>query len=203
MPLEFNEQLSRLQKPNRAEMTDEEYAVFSQHVETMEENWGFINHLFKVLPLNAKEYIGFLNFKKSLFNDTCYLTDAQKEMIGVVVSACNSCAFCLTTHTDNLRGLWQDAAKVDKLSYNYRSLKGVLSEKDYALCEYAWYVTVNPREIDEDQVEKLRAVGLDDHQFLEAAYVAGFFNYTNRWVSTLGVVANNGHYCHNRDFEQK
>lgn len=29
MALEFNEQLSRLQKPDRAEMTDEEYAVFA------------------------------------------------------------------------------------------------------------------------------------------------------------------------------
>ena len=62
MALEFNEQLSRLQKPDRAEMTDEEYAVFAKNVEVMEKNWGFINNLFKVLPLNAKQYIGFLNF---------------------------------------------------------------------------------------------------------------------------------------------
>ena len=87
MALEFDEQLSRLQKPDRSEMTDEEYAIFDKNVETMMNNWGFINNLFKILPLNAKEYIGFLNFKASLFNDTCYLTDAQKEMIGVVVSA--------------------------------------------------------------------------------------------------------------------
>lgn len=36
MALEFNEQLSRLQKPDRAEMTDEEYAVFAKNVEVME-----------------------------------------------------------------------------------------------------------------------------------------------------------------------
>ena len=30
MALEFNEQLSRLQKPDRDEMTDEEYAVFNK-----------------------------------------------------------------------------------------------------------------------------------------------------------------------------
>ena len=79
--LEFDEQLSRLQKPDREEMTDEEYAVFNKNVEVMEKNWGFINNLFKILPLNAKEYIGFLNFKNSLYNDTCYLTDAQKEYV--------------------------------------------------------------------------------------------------------------------------
>ena len=105
MALEFDEQLSRLEKPNRNEMTNKEYAVFNENVETMEKNWGFINNLFKVLPLNASQYIGFLDFKGSLFNpDTCYLTNADKEMIGVVVSSINCCSYCLTTHGDALRG---------------------------------------------------------------------------------------------------
>ena len=202
MALEFDEQLSRLQKPDRAEMTDEEYAVFDKNVEVMMKNWGFINNLFKILPLNAKEYIGFLDFKGSLYNDECYLTDAQKEMIGVVVSSYNCCCYCLTTHGDNLRGYWKNASLVDKLSYNYRSCKNDLSEIDYALCEYAWFVTAHPRDIDAEQVAKLREVGLDDHQILEAAFVAGFFNYTNRWVSTIAPVPNQGHFKHNRNFEK-
>ena len=202
MALEFDEQLSRLQKPDRSEMTDEEYAVFDHNVEVMMKNWGFINNLFKILPLNAKEYIGFLNFKGSLYNDSCYLTDAQKEMIGVVVSSYNCCTYGLQTHGDNLRGMWQNASLVDKLSGNYRSCKGDLSKVDYALCEYAWFVTAHPRDIDQTQIDKLRAVGLDDHQILEAAYVAGFFNYTNRWVSTIAPTVNPGHFKHNRDFEK-
>ena len=36
---------------------------------------------------------------------------------------------------------------------------------------------------------------------MEAAFVAGFFNYTNRWVSTIAPVANPGHFSHNRNFE--
>ena len=40
MALEFNEQLSRLQKPDRAEMTDEEYAVFAKNVEVMGKTGG-------------------------------------------------------------------------------------------------------------------------------------------------------------------
>ncbi|MPM14130.1 hypothetical protein SDC9_60490 [bioreactor metagenome] len=202
MALEFDEQLSRLQKPVRGDMTEEEYQIFNKNVEMMMKNWGFINNLFKVLPLNAKEYIGFLGFKASLFNDTCYLTDAQKEMIGMVVSSYNCCSYCLTTHGDNLRGMWKNAALVDKICYNFRSAKDELSAVDYALCEYAWFVTVNPQEIGQEQVDRLREVGLDDHQILEAAFVAGFFNYTNRWVSTLSPVANPGHFSHNRNFDK-
>ena len=62
MSLEFDEQLSLLQKPERSEMTDEQYEVFNKNVEMMEKNWGFINNLFKVLPLNAAEYMGFFSF---------------------------------------------------------------------------------------------------------------------------------------------
>ena len=198
----FDEQLSRLQKPVREDMTDEEYAVFDKNVEFMMENWGFINNLFKVLPLNAKQYIGFLNFKGSLYNDNCFLTDAQKEMIGIVVSSYNCCTYCLQTHGDNLRGMWKNAALVDKLSGNYRACKDELSREDYALCEYAWFVTAHPRDIEQEQIDKLRDVGLDDHQILEAAFVAGFFNYTNRWVSTIGPVVNPGHFKHNRNYDE-
>ncbi|MFR3921360.1 MAG: hypothetical protein ACLTYN_04625 [Dysosmobacter welbionis] len=45
---------------------------------------------------------------------------------------------------------------VDKLCYNFRSAKDLLTEKQYALCEYAWYVTKHADEIDETQIENLR-----------------------------------------------
>jgi uncharacterized peroxidase-related enzyme len=196
--LQFDEQLSYLQKPDRGEMTDEQYAEFSKNVEAMEKNWGFINNLFKVLPLNASQYIGFLNFKASLFTpETCYLSNAEKEMIGLVVSSTNGCTYCLATHGDILRGLSGDPEWVDHLTYNYRTAK--LTKRQRALCDYAYFVTSRPREIDTDQVDKLRKAGLDDHEILEAAFVAGFFNYTNRWVSTIAPKPNSGHFKHNRD----
>ena len=48
MALEFDEQLSRLQKPDRSDMTDKEYALFDKNVKAMLKNWGFINNLFKI-----------------------------------------------------------------------------------------------------------------------------------------------------------
>lgn len=198
MALEFDKQLSLLQKPDKSEMTQEEFDLFEKNVDTMMENWGFINNLFKILPLNAKQYVGFLNFKASLFTpETCYLSNADKEMIGVVVSSVNCCSYCLTTHGDALRGYTGDPEWCDKVSYNYRSAE--MTPKQRALCDYAWFVTAHPQEIDKDQIEKLRAVGFNDHEILEAAYVAGFFNYTNRWVATIEPLANEGHFFHNRE----
>lgn len=197
MTVRYDEQLSYLQKPDAAAIPPEVQAVFDQNTAFQQQNWGFINNLFKVLPLNALQYKGFLDFKASLFTpETCYLSTADKEMMGLVVSATNNCAYCLTTHSDVLRGLTGDPAWVDTLAYNYRSAK--LTPKQRALCDYAFFVTAYPREVDTDQVDKLRAAGFNDHEVLEAAFVAGFFNYTNRWVSTIKPVANPGHFGHNR-----
>jgi len=195
--LKYDEQLSYLQKPNENEVPPELQKFFEEQVEKMMKNWGFINNLFKVLPLNPLQYKGFLDFKASLFNpETCYLSDIDKEMIGLVVSSANSCSYCLTTHSDYLRGLTKDPVWVDKLTYNYRSAN--LTPKQRALCDYAYFATVYPREITTAEVDKLRAVGFNDHEILEAAFVVGFFNYTNRWVSTIAPIANEGHFSHNR-----
>ncbi|MEW9123945.1 MAG: peroxidase-related enzyme [Thermotaleaceae bacterium] len=197
MSEKYDEQLSYLQKPDEKEVPVELQELFDKQMEWMKANWGFINNLFKVLPLNPLQYKGFLDFKASLFTpETCYLSTADKEMMGLVVSSTNGCSYCLTTHSDYLRGLTGDPVWVDKLTYNYRSAE--LTAKQRALCDYAYFVTAYPREITTDQVDKLREVGFNDHEILEAAYVAGFFNYTNRWVSTIAPNPNDGHYSHNR-----
>jgi alkylhydroperoxidase family enzyme len=56
------------------------------------------------------------------------------------------------------------------LTYNYHTAK--LTEKQRALCDYAYFVTARPREIETDQAEKLRETGFNDHEILEAAFVA-------------------------------
>ncbi len=197
MSVKYDEQLSYLEKPDAAAISPEVQAIFDQNTDSQRKNWGFINNLFKVLPLNPLQYKGFLDFKASLFNpDTCYLSNADKEMIGLVVSSTNGCSYCLTTHSDALRGLVDDPNWVDTLTYNYRTAR--LTPKQRALCDYAYFVTAYPREISTEQVDKLRAAGFNDHEILEAAFVAGFFNYTNRWVSTIEPVPNPGHFSHNR-----
>ncbi|MDY4575473.1 MAG: peroxidase-related enzyme [Intestinibacter sp.] len=201
MSYEYDEQLSFLQKPNKDEIDPENQKIFDANVEKMEKNWGFINNLFKILPLNDKQYIAFLNFKNSLFDEeTTYLSRIDKEMIGLVVSSTNGCAYCLSTHGYILRGLTKDPEWVDELTYNYRIAK--LTDKQRALCDFAYFLTTKPREIDKTQIEKLRAVGFNDHEILEASYVVGFFNYTNRWTAAIGAKPNAGHFDHNRSFNK-
>lgn len=193
----YEEQLSYLQRPNVEEIPPEFQATLEENMIKQEEKLGAVNNLYKILPLNPHQFKGFIDFNFSLFNTkNTYLNLADKEMIGLVVSSTNCCNYCLTTHSDALRALTKDPVWVDTLTYNYRSAK--LTEKQRALCDYAFRATKYPDEITTKEVDLLREAGFNDHEILEAAFVVGFFNYTNRWVSTIGAIPNPKHNQNNR-----
>jgi uncharacterized peroxidase-related enzyme len=56
-----------------------------------------------------------------------------------------------------------------------------------ALCEYALKLTLAPNEMSRDDVERLRAVGLDDRGVVDANQVVSYFNYVNRVADGLGI----------------
>lgn len=193
----YDEQWSYLEKPKIEEIPPDLQAYFEENIRKQEEKLGAVNTLFHILPLNPIQFKAFLDFMYSLFNTkNTYLDLVDKEMIGLVVSSVNCCNYCLTTHSDTLRRLTKDPVWVDTLTYNYRSAK--LTKKQRALCDYAFRATKYPDEITTKEVDLLREAGFNDHEILEAAFVVGFFNYTNRWVSTIGAIPNPKHNQNHR-----
>jgi len=62
-----------------------------------------------------------------------------------------------------------------------------LSDVDRALCDLAERMTRAPASLREDDVNALRAVGLDDLAIHHAVQVIAYFNYINRVADALGV----------------
>ncbi len=62
-----------------------------------------------------------------------------------------------------------------------------LNQVDRALCAYAEKLTRQPSDMDEADVQRLRAAGLGDVAIHDATQVIGFFNYINRVADALGV----------------
>ena len=68
----YDQKYSYLETPNEAEIPEELQQEFDTALDGQMEQQGFINHLFKILPLNAQQFKGYLDFKQSLFNpETC------------------------------------------------------------------------------------------------------------------------------------
>lgn len=200
MPAKYPEGLSHLKKaPVEAEIPADLQAQFDALFEEQQSVFGFVPNMFKVLPLNPHMFQGWLSFIKPLLFDpnVGYLDFVEKEMMGLVVSAVNKCHLCLTVHSDTLRGLTRDQAWVEQLGYNYRSVK--LTARQRALADYAYLITTRPEEVEGKHLDSLRAVGLNEHEVLEAVFVAAYFNFSNRFATALGIKANAEHFASNRN----
>ncbi len=116
------------------------------------------------------------------------LTAREREMIALVVSAENRCEACIFGHAAALRGITGDAMFVDLLAANWRHAG--LSPREHALADYAIRITRAPGEIGPEVLDGLRAAGISEPEILDAAFIAAYFNFSNRVNSSLGVAVN-------------
>ncbi|MBI4481681.1 MAG: peroxidase-related enzyme [Acidobacteria bacterium] len=62
-----------------------------------------------------------------------------------------------------------------------------LTPRQRALCEFAEKLTRNPARMSADEVNRLRATGLEDREILDAVQIISYFNYINRVAGALGI----------------
>jgi len=89
------------------------------------------------------------------------------------------------SHAEFLRLVTLDEAFAQALRRDWRSLE--LSPADRAMLEYTEMVTKDPREVQPETLDGLRAAGFDDTAILQITMIASFFNYINRMADALGV----------------
>ncbi len=62
-----------------------------------------------------------------------------------------------------------------------------LSARERAIADYAHKLTKTPAAMTREDVDRLRAVGLDDLGVLHVCLLASWFNYINRVADGLGI----------------
>lgn len=151
-------------------------------------NMGFVPNVFRAQALNGDQFLAWWNYFNLLVNKEGFLSNAEREMLAVVVSGVNRCNYCAISHGAALREYLQDEVKGDSIGVNWRHAG--LTPREEALCTYAEKLTLHPADMTETDLHPLRAAGLTDEQILEAVQVIGMFNMTNRVSSALGFVPN-------------
>ena len=120
------------------------------------------------------------------------LSEAEREMICLVVSAENKCLYCLASHGAELRLKSGDPTLADRIIFDYR--RSGLDHKTMAMLDYAVKITNNPVECTEDDINHLRNLGFSDEGIFDIAEVAAMFNFTNRLASATGMRPNEEYY---------
>ena len=123
-------------------------------------------------------------YQAVLYADT-ELSMTEKELVAVVVSVLNGCVYCYTHHSAALAELTGDPQAAEAIVKDHH--QAGLGARHAALVTFAEKLTVSPARMTSDDVETLRANGLSDTAVSELVQLVGYFNYTSRLATGLGV----------------
>lgn len=147
---------------------------------------GKLAEVHKIQSLNPETIVAHMELYLKIMFSRSPLKRYQREMIAVVVSVTNNCAYCTKHHAEAVQHFWKSEEKVEALIKDFRTAE--LKEVDKVLCDLAKSLTKTPAsEQKEALIKQLTALGLNDRAILDATLVIAYFNFVNRMVLGLGV----------------
>jgi uncharacterized peroxidase-related enzyme len=152
------------------------------------ERLGFVPNVFRAYAWRPDRLRAWFSHFRQLHEETEGLTAAEREMIAVVVSMANGCLYCLVAHGAALREALGDPVLADRIVFDYR--RAGLDDRRRAILDYAVKVTVRPLDCGEDDIARLRALGLTAEEVWDVAELSAMYNFTNRLAMATGQLPN-------------
>lgn len=159
-------------------------------------NVGFLPNVFVAYTLRPDHMMRWIKLFNAILRGESGLTPAEREMIGVAVSAENRCLYCLVSHGAELRQLTGDPVLADQIGLDYRRAR--LEDRTRAMLDYAVKLTRSPVECNAADIKALRSVGFSDRDIFDIAETTAMFNFTNRLASATGMQPNLEYYSQAR-----
>lgn len=149
-------------------------------------NRGKLADIHKIQSLNPKSIVNHMELYMTIMFGKSPLRRYQREMIAVVVSVANKCAYCMEHHGAALQHYWKDEEKLARFKESF--VQNDISPEDKLLCQYAQTLTLTPNKINEEiHISALKEAGFSHRAILDTALVTAYFNFVNRLVLGLGV----------------
>jgi uncharacterized peroxidase-related enzyme len=166
--------------PEESALPDRLQVLFAK----VRESVGFVPNVFRAYSYRPDRFSAWFDHIRQLRVPTEHLDEADREMISVVVSAWNRCAYCIIAHGHALRVALGDEAQADIISVNWR--QAGLEPRRAAICAFAEKLTATPHDMTESDLLALRDVGLSDDEVWDVAEIAAMYNFTNRLALAFG-----------------
>jgi uncharacterized peroxidase-related enzyme len=146
---------------------------------------GQVSNLWQSCALDPAGLGALFALYEALMDEPAPLTATQAELIALVVSATNGCAYCVAHHGPRLARVLGDEALAHAVALDYREAN--LAARDRVLLDAAVALSCEPAERKLEDVERVREYGFDDAAILKATEIAALYNLINRIVCALGV----------------
>jgi uncharacterized peroxidase-related enzyme len=113
------------------------------------------------------------------------LSEAERELIAIVVSHGNECTFCTTAHTAAADLLLGESNTTESVKLNIDTAP--VSEKMKALLKLALKVTEHGKSVNKEAIEEARKKGASDIEIHDTVLIACLFCFYNRYVDGLAT----------------
>ena len=176
--------MSRLYVPDEGEVD----ASVRPILEENKRQHGYLQNWIISLALNPGTLKRALAYFESLFNpNENQLTAVDREIIALVVSTENGCAYCATHHTKGLAQALKNPVRARRFAAGYDHVPDI-TPREHALAALAVKITRDPSTVTEADLDGLRKLGFEDRAILEVIETAAFFNYTNRVAISINNI---------------
>lgn len=149
---------------------------------------GKLSNIMKIHSLLPEAMLSHIELYKTIMFSNSNLSREMNELIAVVVSTANKCAYCINHHSEALNYYWKDADKIKRLVRDYNSID--FDQNIKVLLDYANQLTLNPNEITQSVIDNLKSFGWCDEDILSTNLIISYFNFVNRIALGLGVEFN-------------
>lgn len=146
---------------------------------------GAIGDLFQATSLHPGVVDKHLSLYKEIQFGEGPLSRRERELVATMVSRENGCVYCLAHHADAFGRHAKEPGLQALVSTDYTKAK--LPPRERAIADHAILLTRTPGKVTKADLEKLRAVGLDDRAIVDVTLVAAYFNLANRLATGLGL----------------
>lgn len=164
-----------------------------ERILAVQDKAGFIPNVFLMLAHRPEEFRAFFAYHDALMDrvsDT--LTQAEKEMIVVAVSADHGCLYCVVAHGAILRILAKDAQLADQLAVNYQTASITLRQR--TMLDFALHIAARRGVLDDVWQARLEEQGFSLDDIWDIGAIAGIFGLSNRLVSMARTPPNDEFY---------
>jgi uncharacterized peroxidase-related enzyme len=114
------------------------------------------------------------------------LDQRERQLAAFVTSLLNGTTHCASGLRVKLRTLAVDADVIAAVEAE-PSAPATGDDRLDAVLAYAAHLTGEPRSVDGDHVDALRAVGLSDLDIVDLNNIVAYYNYINRVANGLGL----------------
>jgi uncharacterized peroxidase-related enzyme len=180
--------ISRLRVPELDDLTTPGVKGFFSHQQREE---GLTSNWFRALSLNEADLERLNAYLLPLLGTDGRggLSAREREVVATVVSGENRCAYCHTNHANKLGRVAGDWSFGQRVAIDHHQVEE-LTDRERAFADLAVAVNNDPQSIRDADYDRLRELGVDDHQILEIVSIAAFIGATNRIGIALSVPPN-------------